>query len=148
VERQRDSPVRTKERCANRHRQLYTLMCIGQIPSDTTTVRATVNVTASSPPPGSSGGGSSSGGSSAGGSGGGGGAFDGLALGILALVKILGSYRCRREQLDNLGRQQLAHDSLAGLIWVHTITGEQDIVDCLPRGFSVALEGIENIDQG
>jgi lysyl endopeptidase len=114
----------------------YTLMCVGQIPSDTTTVRATVNVTASSPP-GSSGGGS-----------GGGGAIDGLALGILALAKILGSYRRRREQLDNLGRQQLAHDSLAGLIWVHTITGEQDIVNCLPRGFSVALEGIENIDQG
>ena len=107
-----------------------------QIPSDTTTVRATVNVTASSPPSGGSGGGS------------GGGALDGLALEILALVKILGSYRCRREQLDNLVRQQPAHDSLAGLIGVHTITGEQDIVNCLPRGFSVALEGIENIDQG
>jgi hypothetical protein len=71
----------------------YTLMCVGQTPSDTTTVRATVNVTASSPPSGDSGSGSSGGGS---GGGGGGGAVDGLALGILALAKALGSYRCRR----------------------------------------------------
>jgi hypothetical protein len=64
----------------------YTLMCVGPIPSDTTTVQATVNVTAPSPPSGGSGGGSN----------GGGGAFDGLALGILALEKVLGTYRSRR----------------------------------------------------
>jgi hypothetical protein len=64
----------------------YTLMCVGQTPSDTKTVEATVNVTASSPPP--------SGGSSGGH--GGGGAFDWLALGILALAKTLGNYRGQR----------------------------------------------------
>jgi lysyl endopeptidase len=101
----------------------YTLMCVGQIPSDTMTVSSTVNVTASSPPSGGSGGGSTGGGG-----GGGGGALDGLALGILALMKLLGSYRSRREQLDNLGRQQLAHESLTRLIGVNTITGEQDVV--------------------
>jgi hypothetical protein len=69
----------------------YTLMCVGQAPSDTMTVQATVRVTASSPPSGGSGnGGGSSGGSS------GGGAVDGLALGILALAKVFGIYRRRR----------------------------------------------------
>jgi len=63
----------------------YTLMCVGQTPSDTKTVQATVTVTASSPPPGGSSGGR-----------GGGGAFDWLALGILALAKALGNYRCQR----------------------------------------------------
>jgi hypothetical protein len=66
----------------------YTLMCVGQIPSDTMTVRAAVNVTASSPSSGDSGSGSGRGG---------GGAFDGLALGILALVKALGTRRLRRQ---------------------------------------------------
>jgi lysyl endopeptidase len=75
----------------------YTLMCVGQIPSDTTTVRAAVNVTASSPP-GSSGGGRS-----------GGGAIDGLALGILALAKILGTYRCRRTQFKQFPPVGLAY---------------------------------------
>jgi hypothetical protein len=70
----------------------YTLTCVGQTPSDSTTVRATVNVTSSS----TSSGGSGSGSSGADGSRGGGGAFDGLALGILALVKVLGSRRLRR----------------------------------------------------
>jgi lysyl endopeptidase len=60
----------------------YTLMCVGQSPSDTMTVQAMVKVTSSSPSGGSSGGG--------------GGAFDWLALGILALAKVLGDYRCRR----------------------------------------------------
>lgn len=64
----------------------YTLMCVGQTPSDTKTVQASVNVTASSPPP--------SGGSSGGH--GGGGAFDWLAIGILALAKALGNYRGQR----------------------------------------------------
>jgi hypothetical protein len=64
----------------------YTLTCVGQTPSDTMTVQATVKVTTPSPPSGAS---SSSGG-------GGGGAFDWLALGILALAKALGNYRCRR----------------------------------------------------
>ena len=78
----------------------YTLMCVGQIPSDTKTVRATVNVTAPSPPSGGSGGGSSGGGGS-----GGGGAFDGLALAILALAKVLGTYRCRRTQNQAVPRK-------------------------------------------
>jgi len=67
----------------------YALNCIGPNPNDTLTAQATINVTAAAaaPPPA---GGSSSGG------GGGGGAFDGLALGILALAKVLGGYRRRR----------------------------------------------------
>lgn len=72
----------------------YTLMCVGQIPSDTMTVKATVNVTTPSPPSGSSGGSSS---------GGGGGAFDGLALGILALAKALVACRGRRAQCRHAG---------------------------------------------
>ena len=67
----------------------YTLMCMGQTPSDTMTVHATISVTA--PPP--------SGGSSGGGKGGGG-AFDGLAVGLLALAKIVQTYRRRRWYLN------------------------------------------------
>jgi hypothetical protein len=67
----------------------YMLTCIGPSPSDTLSAQATISVTAAvSPPP-------PAGGSSSGGGGGGGGAFDGLALGILALAKILGGYRRR-----------------------------------------------------
>ena len=65
----------------------YTLMCVGQAPSDTMTVQATIKVTASSSASGGSGG--------SGGGGGGGGAFDWLAVGILALAKALGDYRRR-----------------------------------------------------
>jgi hypothetical protein len=65
----------------------YTLMCIGQAPTDTMTVQATVNVVKSSPPP-----------SSGSGSGGGGGAFDGLALGLLALAKVLQTRRSKAMQ--------------------------------------------------
>ena len=67
----------------------YVLTCIGANPNDTLTAQATTNVTAAAPPPPPPAGGSSSGG-------GGGGAFDGLALGILALAKVLGGYRRRR----------------------------------------------------
>ncbi len=67
----------------------YVLTCIGPNPNDMLSAQATINVTAAaSPPP-------PAGGSSSGGGGGGGGAFDGLALGILALAKILGGYRRR-----------------------------------------------------
>ena len=65
----------------------YVLNCIGPYPSDTLTAQATIIVTAAPPPPA---GGSSSGG------GGGGGAFDALALGLLALAKVLGGYWRRR----------------------------------------------------
>jgi len=67
----------------------YVLTCIGQSPIDTMTVQATVNVTAASPPP--------SGGSS--GSHGGGGAISGMALGFLALAKVLGIYRRKRVKI-------------------------------------------------
>jgi hypothetical protein len=63
----------------------YTLLCVGQTPSDTMTVQATVKVTTPSPPSGGSG------------SSGGGGAFDWLTLGMLALAKALRTYRCRRK---------------------------------------------------
>jgi hypothetical protein len=66
----------------------YTLMCVGQTSSDTMTVHATINVTAPPPPP-------PSGGSSGGGKGGGG-AFDGFAVGLLALAKVVQTYRRRR----------------------------------------------------
>jgi hypothetical protein len=79
----------------------YSLMCVGQIPSDTNTVQATVDVGASSS--GGSGG-SSSGGSSGGGSSGGGGAFGGLAIGMLALAKILGTRRSHRTDVPRKRR--------------------------------------------
>jgi hypothetical protein len=66
----------------------YVLACIGPYPTDTLTAQATINVMAAPAPPPA--GGSSSGG------GGGGGAFDALALGILALAKVLGDYARRR----------------------------------------------------
>jgi hypothetical protein len=72
----------------------YTLTCVGQIPSDTKTVQATVDVSASSPPSGGSGGGSSGSGSR-----GGGGAFGGLAIGMLALAKVLGTRRSHRHDI-------------------------------------------------
>ena len=63
----------------------YTLMCIGETPSDTMTVHATIRVAAAPPPP--------SGGASGGGKGGGGGGgFDGLAVALLALVKVVQTY--------------------------------------------------------
>jgi hypothetical protein len=62
----------------------YVLTCIGPNPNDTLTAQATINVTAPPPPPPPTGGSSSGGG--------GGGAFDGLALGLLALAKVLGGY--------------------------------------------------------
>jgi hypothetical protein len=67
----------------------YTLMCVGQTASDTMTVHATINVTAAAPPAPPSG-------SSSGGGKGGGGAFDWVAVGMLALAKVVQSYRRRR----------------------------------------------------
>jgi len=73
----------------------YVLTCIGSNPNDTLTAQATINVAAPPSPPA---GGSSSGG----GGGGGGGAFDGLALGVLGLAKVLGGYRRLFRYLENL----------------------------------------------
>jgi hypothetical protein len=70
----------------------YTLMCVGQTLSDTMAVHATINVTAASPPPSGSSSGSGKGS-------GGGGAFDGLAVGMLALAKVVQTYRRRRRYL-------------------------------------------------
>jgi hypothetical protein len=80
----------------------YTLTCVGQVPGDTTSSQATVNVTAAASAPtsgstSSSGGSSGSGaGSSSTGSHGGGGAFDGLTLGLLSLATLKGLGRSRR----------------------------------------------------
>jgi hypothetical protein len=52
------------------------------------------------------------------------------------------------EQLDNLGRQQPTHQALTRLIRMNTVTCEQDIVNRLAGNLSVALEGVENVNQG
>jgi hypothetical protein len=52
-------------------------------------------------------------------------------------------HRARREQLDNLGRQQPTHEALTPQIWVNTIAGEQNIVNGLVGNIAVALEGVD-----
>lgn len=103
----------------------YTLMCVGQTPSDTMIVQATVNVTAAAtPPPPPLPTGSSSGGGK-----GGGGAFDWLAVSLLALAKVVQVNRHRRHRRSYHKQARLHLVGTVALRRFCCVCGQQSRVD-------------------